>query len=358
MTALIDAPDFNRYSMLVLNEQGQFIQAATSRNGAAVAVRPQELPEYLQRKIALPEGVSDVFVWVHGWQNDLDSANRTARRLFSAIEQVGQESIKQYPRLQSFTPAFVAVHWPSASLPTLRGYKKIRDRAKAMTGQGFAEFFLASLLGYLKSNEGDAGIPQVLQSSSGFRIHCIGHSFGGRFLTAAIGAASTPQSPKTLALIREVPATQQGLLSVDKKPENERFEFTVDSLLVFQMAAPHSSFGSELIRLIETAPLRGPIVLTHSKCDAANCRWHWIAEWFESGIGCKGASQPSAYIDAVTLKSCNDAYKDVIRPGRIANVDASLKYSRRPRFAPEGAHSDIWYRESVHLVLSTVEATR
>src|SRR6185503_5532130 len=103
----------------------------------------------------------------------------------------------KYLHLKSFTPWYVAVHWPSKSQPTLAGYSKIRDRAAAMTHQGDAEFFLAALLGYLDRDNPRGANPALLRSRGGFRIHCVGHSFGGRFLAAAILASVFPQSPST-----------------------------------------------------------------------------------------------------------------------------------------------------------------
>ena len=64
----------------------------------------------------------------------------------------------------------------------------IRNRAKQMTTRGHAASFLASLLGYLDADnkrEFDAN-RKVLVAKDGFYLHCLGHSFGGRFLTAAI----------------------------------------------------------------------------------------------------------------------------------------------------------------------------
>ena len=188
-----------------------FFDSSQGPGGTDVVVPLPELPEYLLQKVVLPPGVTDVFVWVHGWRTDLETANQNARRLFHAIEAVQAAHALRYPRLGAFRPGFLAVHWPSMSSATFSGYKRIRDRAKAMTDQGYAEFFLASLLGYLDSFGGSAAGESegTLQSARGFYIHCIGHSFGGRFLTAAVRAAATPKSPNTLSLLREIPAARR-----------------------------------------------------------------------------------------------------------------------------------------------------
>ncbi len=360
MNKLHDGQAFTRYSMLVLDDQGRFVRKGQGASRTDLVVTLPELSEYFQQKVVLPPAVTDVFVWVHGWQNDLVSANYDARRLFHAIETVQAARATHYPGLRDFKPGFLAVHWPSKSPATLRGYIQMRDRASAMTDQGYAEFFLASLLGYLDSSRGrnSVGEQGTLRSARGFAVHCVGHSFGGRFLTAAVRAAATPKSPKTLSLLREIPDTRRGLLAAGDGGDG-RFAFTIDSLLVFQMAAPHKSFASQLRGLIDTAPLRGPIVLTHSKHDKANCKWHWYAEWLESGIGCCGATQPKEYLHAARLHSLDQPYTSVDIPTRgIVNVDASAAYTSSSLFDVQGAHSDYWYEESIHLLLSLANATR
>src|SRR5262249_8299091 len=151
----------------------------------------------------LPDKVTDVFVWVHGWRNSHADALANARRLFNGIVEVRKARPQAYLRLAPFVPAFVAVRWPSLSSPLPAGYRSIRDRAAALTEKGDAEFFLASLLGYLdKKNERVGGL-KTLAARGGFFIHCLGHSFGGRFVTAAVRAAGNPQA-RTLHLVNSV----------------------------------------------------------------------------------------------------------------------------------------------------------
>jgi hypothetical protein len=169
-------------------------------------------------------------------------------------------------------PAFVAVHWPSQSPVTPKGYATVRDRAAAMTNNGDAEFFLAALFGYLDaSNERGAG--KVLRARGGYYVHCIGHSFGCRFLVAAIHAAPRPNA-RTLTLFGTLGRPERSTLSA----RSERlFKFTVDSVCFLQMAAPAWSFADDLTLLVDESPVRGPVVLTHSKHDRANCLWHKLA---------------------------------------------------------------------------------
>ena len=111
-----------------------------------------ELPGFLKRRIKLPPGVTDVFVWVHGWQNDELRATSTANRLFAALNTWFKREAGRYPKLGEVVPAFVAVHWPSNSMPGLTGYRKIRRRARSMTTLGVAEYFLAPSLMASRSN--------------------------------------------------------------------------------------------------------------------------------------------------------------------------------------------------------------
>jgi len=108
---------------------------------------PGSLRDYFKQMIVLPDGVTDVFVWVHGWQNEKRAAVAAARRMFQNIEKRWASKQDRYPRLSGFTPAFVSLHWPSTSSYLPWGYSRIRNRAAALTEQGEAEFFLSSLLG-------------------------------------------------------------------------------------------------------------------------------------------------------------------------------------------------------------------
>jgi hypothetical protein len=85
----------------------------------------------------------------------------------------------------------------------------------------FATELLASLLGYLDQGNVRGSDRKVLRAKAGFYVHCLGHSFGGRFLAAAIKAAAAPtaRTRKILAARRET-----------------GFDFNVDTLCVLQMA--------------------------------------------------------------------------------------------------------------------------
>jgi hypothetical protein len=343
LTPLPEAPNYGDFSYLKLNEKGAFVRD----DGSLVA--PDGLPAYLREHIVLPKDATDVFVWVHGWRNTEQGAVRSGKRLFQAIERQQRRDGSRYPAVRPFVPAFVLVRWPSESNPLPAGYRRIRDRAKSLTEDGAAEFFLASLLGYL---DRDRGNPKTLKSAAGFHLHCIGHSFGGRFLTAAIGAAAEPKSPTTLSLLKKVGKGERKTLSASASA----FEFTVDSLTVFQMAAGSSSFGDSLADLIDKGPILGPIALTYSKHDRANCFWHKVGESGERAIGCEGARQPAGRTHTVAFRPLTEDYTRADLQSDITNVDASWAF--RTGGIAEGAHSDFWWEESIHLVLSVVQQTR
>jgi hypothetical protein len=337
--------EFNLFSFLCLNNQGQFLRFPRNSSDlrSAVPVPAAAIPAFLQEKIVLRPGTTDVFVWVHGWQNNHTRALATARRLFGNLA----AAISRTGLTKTIVPSFVAVHWPSESLATPKGYETIRDRAAKMTEEGDAEFFLASLLGYLEGrNQRMSPGGKLLRAAGGYYVHAIGHSFGCRFLAAAIAAAARPHA-RTLSLLGTVPIKDRKTLSA----RSERlFEFTVDTACFLQMAAPCARFSDELSVLVEWSPFRGPLVLTHSTYDWANCLWHRLAEG-ECAIGCRGATAPAEWIGQIALRVPDEAYTKAEFAPRIVNIDASGLYTKTG-LRPEGAHSDFWYEETIHLILS------
>lgn len=357
---LAEANEFNQFSIVVLNSAGQFIDPGKDYKefSDATIVTEERLPMFLKESVVLPEGVTDVFVWAHGWKTDCFNAVKSGRRIFQGIIDEQRLNAPTYTELRkNFVPAFVLIHWPSESAGDLNGFQLIRDRAAELTTSGYAEFFLASLLGYLDFEKTAAGGPsnKLLRARGGFYVHCVGHSFGGRFLTAAVRAARAPESPKTLALLEKATRmADRTLLGV----ETSSFEFSVDNLLIFQMAAPESRFATELDSLtdVQSSGLCGPVVLTYSKSDLALQVWHTAAEW-EMGIGYSGAKEPINKISRATLLPVEQQYKPSdFCPGRVVNVDASTIFTDKA--FPSGSHSDIWYRESMHLLLSLAEFSR
>lgn len=328
---------FDRFTVLDLDGAGHFVFPDSQRQ-----VPEDEVSDFLRGQLIVPNNVTDIFVWVHGWQHTQRSAYKTAARLFSSIETIYNEQFEMYPHLHDFRAMFIAVRWPSRSAPSPRGYFRIRDRAHRMTTHGYAEFTLSHLLGYLdEERERPKMGPDTLMAAGGQYLHCIGHSFGGRFLAEAIAAAPAPQPP-TLPLL----------------PLNERFEYTIDNLIVFQMAARRTVFADKFNALLENGPLQGPVCLTFSRADRANCSWHRFTESGACAIGCQGATQPRNRIRTTSLRPSDETYEKHELSSDVVNVDAGWRY-RKGRFTrPEGSHSDFWYRESIHLVLTLVNYAR
>lgn len=354
-TLLKPATDSINFSCIYLNKSGRFVEPKNDldhmSDGEEVSVA--QLPAYFGRHINIPENTTDVFVWVHGWRNRDVDAHAHGRQIFAGIVDSAEVHAKRYDSITDFRPFFLSVRWPSLSAPGPLGYRRIRNRAGKLTESGEAEFFLACLLGYLESQEPSANWREskVLASRYGFFVHCVGHSFGGRFLTAAIRAAATP-TPKTLSMLSSTDGARQKVLSAGANG----FDFTVDTLAVFQMAAPSVRFGKRLLDLVERSPLKGPILLTHSKFDRANCLWHRVME-LQCGIGCSGAVEPKQHIRTSKLHAISETYKSSLLERGITNLDANQFY-KRGGWSFAGAHGDFLYEESIHLLLSAVNHAR
>ncbi|MPY60779.1 hypothetical protein FNH08_27610 [Streptomyces spongiae] len=318
--------------------------------GSGAAVPVDRVAEHLSRRLSIPEWATDIHVYVHGWQTSPRTATRTAMRLLQQALELREANPSRYPGLEKgYRPWCVVVRWPSSSLPTLRGYRRIRDRAHAMSaeGAGHAPYVLGHLLGYLDSERIDPTAPAVLAGRGGQYLHLVGHSFGGRFLCEAVQRAA--ERPPVLGW---------------STPDDPRQPFTVDSALIFQMAAPRDAFDRLFPTLFPSsdrlgAPLRGPLVLTHSRWDRATGFWHLRAER-TPGIGHSGAAAASVPPFPTQLLTADTAYPRHTLDHRIVNVDAGWLYrgGRRARLSPAGAHSDFQRPESAHLLLSLAHHSR
>jgi hypothetical protein len=209
-----------------------------------------------------------------------------------------------------------------------------------MMTNGHAADVLAQLLGYFNAYRQLPGSPATLRNATGQFLHCVGHSFGGRFLVEAVQAAADSR-PSVLGWNRS----------------NPRYPYTVDTLLVFQMAAPPDVFARRFERIMYDAPINGPIALTHSRADRATGLWHRLAEG-TPGIGYSGALEPAHHIGSTQLRVPDVKYQHDEFDSRIVNVDATWRYRRGCIWLPAGAHSDIWYPESAHLLLSLANFAR
>lgn len=326
---------FTDFTVLDLDERGNFLDPGTGR-----PVPHDDMAIFLGRSLTLPGETTDIVVFVHGWNNTVADAAASAARLFNSIEIGLAEQCRRYPGLAGYRGYYIAVRWPSQSNPLPTGYRRIRDQAHAMTTNGHAEYVLAALLGYLNTLREQPTLgPPALQSRSGQYLHLVGHSFGGRFLGEAVKEAANPQGPAVLQL----------------RPRNPDYPYTVDNLLVFQMAAHPEVFAHEFAAVLDDAPIHGPVTLTFSEADRANCVWHRLIE-HAPGIGCQGATTWPAR--SITLRPVEQDYTDHELYHPLINVDASRLYRRGRRVLPQGAHSDFWYPESIHLLLTLAAHAR
>ncbi|MFH8383810.1 hypothetical protein ACH4E7_23150 [Kitasatospora sp. NPDC018058] len=329
-----------------LDESGRLLVPGT-RTPAPEA----RVADHLARHLRIPEWATDLFVYVHGWQTSPEAAERTAAALIGRAADLHRSAPAAYPGLAAgFRPWCVVVRWPSSSLPTLGGYRRIRERAHAMSARGQAGRILGHLLGYLDAGRGRPDAPRVLANRHGQYLHLLGHSFGGRFLCEAVQyAAARPAGPPVLSWSR---------------PGDPTRPFTVDSALVFQMAAPRDAFVRLFPRLFlgpgrPGAPLRGPLVLTHSRWDRATGFWHLRAEGLP-GIGHSGTGAAPVPQFSTRLRAADSPYPHAELDHPIVNIDAGHVYrgGLATRLHPSGAHSDFQHPESAHLLLSLASHSR
>ncbi|MCC9740266.1 hypothetical protein [Streptomyces sp. MNU89] len=328
-----------------LNEQGRL-----TLPGSDTPVPVDRVAEQLARRLRVPDRVTDIHVYVHGWRTPPARATRTAVQLLEQAVELYASAPDRYPALLSgYRPWCVVVRWPSSSLPGMKGYERIKDRAHAMSaeGQGHAPYVIGHLLGYLDAERADPSGPAVLANRAGQYLHLMGHSFGGRFLCEAVQRAA--ERPPVLGW---------------STPYDPRRPFTVDSMLIFQMAAPRDAFLRQFDTLFPTAtrpgaPLRGPIALTYSRWDRATGFWHLRAEK-APGIGHSGAGAAPIPQFSTRLLPTDTNYPQQVLDHRLVNIDADWLYrgSRRTRLHPSGAHSAFLRPESAHLLLTLAERSR
>ncbi|WJV46518.1 hypothetical protein [Streptomyces flavofungini] len=308
-------------------------------------VPPPGLDAYLAQRLTPPSWATDIVVYVHGWQTSRTSALGALRTLMGLVERQRDERPELYPRLRRATPAHrdfapwsVLVRWPSRSLPSLGGYRRIRDRAHAMGTEGHAARVIAQLLGYLDAHRDDPRAAPVLAARGGQYLHLVGHSFGCRLLCEAVQWAAAPPGG-TLGWSTPAPPGRP---------------FTVDSMLLLQMAAARDAFAATFTALAG-APLRGPVVATYSQADRATGFWHLRAEK-RTGIGHAGIGTAPAPVSGIRMRPTTETYPRTALDHRFVSVDASEVFTHGR--GPAGAHSDHLRPESAHLLLSLADHSR
>ncbi|MGF1430293.1 hypothetical protein [Kitasatospora sp. LaBMicrA B282] len=306
-----------------LDEQGRLLDPATG-----LPVRGDRLAAHLADRLRMPAAAGDVYVHVPGWQTTTRPADRAATDLTDTARALLAARPALYPGITAgYRPWCVVVRWPSASPPTLAGYRRIRDRAAAMSAAagGSAGEVLARLLGCLDAQRGrPAGEP------GGDRyLHLLGHSFGGRFLCEAVRRAAADRQPP----------------------------FTVDSMLLLQPAAPREAYATCFPALFpapgrSTAPLRGPLVLAHARGDAPP----------EPGAlrGPLGGAAAAVRRSAVPLLPVDVPYHRRALESGIVNVLGGAAHRAAPpaRSLPACGHGDLHHPELAHLLLSLAALAR
>ncbi|WP_221348331.1 alpha/beta hydrolase [Streptomyces beigongshangae] len=311
------------------------------RSGERVPVH--RMRSVLARTVPVTPEITDIVLFVHGWNTSVRRARQTANALFTDAETLLARQPHRYPRLPPATDSrlYLVLCWPARSAPLLHGYRRIRDRAHSLTTEGYAAHVIAALLGYL--NE-ERAVPAgaTAGTAGGQYLTCVGHSFGGRLLCQAVQESALEGTGTA------------GPVHVDP-----RYPYSVDNLLVFQMAARPDSFSPSGVfhRLLTAAPISGPVTLTRSRRDRATGVWHRLAE--RTGgigtVGLRGADPPPAEL---CLRKPDEAYDDADLAHRLVEVDASRCYVGSPWNLISGAHSDIRHPESAHLLLSLMNFSR
>ena len=311
------------------------------------------LRDHFAERLAPPSWATDLFVYVHGWQTSPDSAIRAAARLRTLLRQRLAERPDFYRGIAAtgFEPWMLVVRWPSTSGPGPIGYRRIRARAHAMgsrTGNGHAAHVIGRLLGYLDTERPDPAAPALLANREGQYLHLVAHSFGCRLLCEAVLWAADASLGHTLTW--------------DAATRDRVRPFTVDSMLLFQMAAPRDAFGSMFSGLApmpghDPAPLRGPVVATYSRHDRATGFWHLGAEG-KLGVGHSGIDPASVPVAETRLLPGDVRYEEGALDHPFVNVDATNGFSRGGRLNPAGAHSLHICPESAHLLLSLADFSR
>lgn len=128
-------------------------------------------------------------------------------------------------------------------------------------------------------------LPQLKKAAPGLKIHLVGHSFGGRLVTAAANASTAAGRPSSLTLLQAA-YSHNGLAS--------KFDGKADGFFR---------------KVISDGKVAGPILITHTKNDKA------------VGIAYPLASRISG-VNAAALGDENDPYGGIGRNGAVKTPEA------------------------------------
>ncbi|MBD0843143.1 hypothetical protein [Streptomyces sp. TRM68416] len=300
-------------------------------------VPADRLLDHFAEELTPPEWATDVVVYAHGWRTPPGDARAMAEGLLGLADGQYRRQRELYPGLPEWRPWTVLLCWPSGARRGLGEYRRMRDRAHALSTDGHAGRVLGQLLGYVDARRGDPAAPPVLATREGQYLHLVGHSFGCRVLCEAVQWAA--EGPATLGW------------SMPRPPDRP---FTADSMLLFQMAAPRDAFAT-LFTALDAAPLHGPVVATYAQADLAAGFWHVRAEK-GPGVGYAGIGTAPAPVSGIRMRGTGEPYPHDALDHRFVSVDASDVFVRRRGWS--GAHSDHVRPESAHLLLSLAHHAR
>jgi hypothetical protein len=263
----------------------------------------------------------------------------------------GDELMKKLSR-----PVLVSPRVPGAS-GGAAGIRSPAGRANAGGAAGIGDIFSGiksaarNLLNYttyyqMKERAGTVGssgvnslIRKIREMFPALKLHLIGHSFGGRLVTAAADG----------------PADQPSV-----KP---------DSMTLLQAAFSHNAFGDKFDnnndgvfrKVVTDKKVSGPIVITCTPNDQAVGRLYPLASLVAGqnasklgdandpygGIGCNGAQKtPEVSTEFVKLTPVSGSYR--FQTGKLYNLNADACITD---------HSDICKEEVAYAVLSAVATT-
>ncbi|MGW5634657.1 hypothetical protein [Streptomyces sp. NPDC003832] len=315
-----------------LGPDGQLLEEF---RGGLAPVPDDRLADHFAEELAPPEWATDLVVYAHGWRTPPEDARAKAEGLLAHAAALYAPA--RYPGLPRWRPWTVLLCWPSGERRTMGEYRRMRDRAHALSRVGHAGRVLGRLLGYVDASRGDPAAPEVLGNREGQYLHLVGHSFGCRVLCEAVRWAA--EGPDTLGW------------STPRPPGRP---FTADSMLLLQMAAPRDAFTT-LFDALDEAPLHGPVVATYAQADRATGFWHVHAEK-RPGIGHAGIGTAPAPVSSVLMRGPAEPYPRDALDHRFVSVDASEVFVRGRGWS--GAHSDHVRPESAHLLLSLAAHAR
>jgi pimeloyl-ACP methyl ester carboxylesterase len=177
---------------------------------------------------------------------------------------------------------------------------------------------------------------RVKKAYPNIKLHLVGHSFGGRLVTAtALGDAAAPVKFETMALL-------QAAFSHFGFADN--YEGTKDGFFR---------------DVVTGSRIRGPVIITHTENDRAVGLAYPIASRIMrqvaaaigdandpyGGIGRNGA-QKTPEVETLTMLGVGEAY--AFKPGRLHNLRADQFISN---------HGDVRNPEVAHALLSAVAVT-